>query len=134
MKIDSLKKQIIKDFESSPEAGLLRNKVFELPNILSSLGLLHNNNELTTTKNNDEINKPIPDKYFMIQTGSFKDEENAHYLSKDINKEGFMSLVEKQIINNVAYYKVLLYFATEHLMISALKELQNKGFEGFPVY
>jgi len=126
LEINSIEEDIIRKFECSPEAKLIKNKILEIPNILSSLGLLITKDE--------EIIKPGPDKNFMIQTGSFTDEENAYYLSKDLNLAGFKSLVEKQTVNDIIYYKVMLYFPSETLMISALKDLQKKGFEGFPIY
>ena len=132
--MDRIKMEIINNFESSPEAGLLKNRIRELPDILTSLGLIDPIDNISSPENVLQVNTPESNKNFMIQTGSFKDKENAHYLSKDIISAGFISVVEEQIINNIKYYKVLLYFTTEEQMTNTLKALKEKGFEGFPVY
>lgn len=133
--MESIKKKIIKDFESSPEAALLREEIHELPDILTSLGLLaiaddSFSSEIVVAEDQLQSNGY----YYMIQTGSFRDKENAQYLSKDLIAAGFSAVVETQIINNISYHKVLLYFSTEEQITKTLKTLKEKGFEGFPVY
>lgn len=133
-KMDSAKEKLIKNFESSPEAELLRNKIKELPDVLISLGLLDMSDESNVTSIFVEDIKPDNTKNFMIQAGSFTDQENAYYHSTDLIAAGFESIVEEQIINNIKYHKVLLYFSNEVQMRNTLKKLKEKGFAGFPVY
>ncbi len=130
------KDKIILDFKTSPEAALLRKKISELPDVILSLGLLDNQREFNSN-NNPERDVQIlnnPAKIFMIQAGSFKDQENAFYHSKDLISAGFEAVVEEQIINSIKYYKVLLYFQDTEKMSDTLKKLKEKGFDGFPVY
>ena len=134
VKIDLLSEKLVKDFESSPEAGLFRNELSELPDIITSLGLLNSAGLYAAVA--EKLNTNVDDTTFnyMIQAGSFKDPENAHYLSLDLKEEGFVPIVEEQIVNKIEYYKVLLYFLTKEKMNNALSLLKEKGFEGFPVY
>lgn len=137
--MDKLNEKLVKDFETSPEAGLIRNELSELPDIITSFALLNNRSlndkslyeAITETLNTSEEDTI---KNYMIQTGSFRDPENAHYLSIDLKKEGFLPIVEEQIVNDIKYFKILLYFLTQDKMNNALKRLKEKGFEGFPVY
>ncbi len=120
--MDQLSKKLEQKFPSSPEANLIRNELSELPNLISSLGLL--NGKIIIDKNYN----------YIIQTGSFQDPENAHYLSIDLAEKGFVSKIEEQIINDKKYYKVLMYFPNQDEMQQVLKLLKENGFEGFPVY
>ena len=120
--MDKLIEKIVNNFEKSPEAGLIRNELSQLPDIITSFALL----------NNGGLKKIIHN--YMIQTGSFKDSENAHYLSIDLKKRGFNPIVEEQIIHTIKYYKVLLYFSSREEISNALIRLKEEGFEGFPVY
>lgn len=133
--MDNAKNKIITDYEASPEAALLRKKISELPDVLFSLGLLDKTGEQSS---NETVEKGImpsnPIKTFMIQAGSFKDQENAFYHSTDLISAGFEAVIEEQSINNSKYYKVLLYFHNADKMSETLKELKEKGFDGFPVY
>ena len=137
--MDKLSQKIVKDFETSPEAGLIRNELSELPDILTSFALLNNeslNDDSFYEEPKEKLNTSEADTIFnyMIQTGSFRDPENAHYLSIDLEKIGFEPIVEEQIVNDIKYYKVLLYFFARDDMYLALSRLKEKGFEGFPVY
>lgn len=121
---ESIIQKLTKDFGNSPEAAIIKKEINELPNILLSLGLLQNNSSIYSA---NSIN-------FMIQTGSFNDQENAQYLAKDLINEGFSAIVEEQTINNTKYYKVILYFTYKDQMLKSLILLKKKGFEGFPIY
>ncbi len=137
--MDKLSEKLVKDFETSPEAGLIKNELSELPDIITSFALLNNGSltdesiyeGITETLNTSESDTILN---YMIQTGSFRDPENAHYLSIDLKQEGFLPIVEEQIVNDIKYFKVLLYFLTQNKMNNALNKLKEKGFEGFPVY
>lgn len=132
--MDKLSQKLVRDFEKSPEAGLIRNELSELPDILTSFALLNDeslNEGLADTLNISESDTILN---YMIQAGSFRDPENAHYLSIDLAERGFAPKVEEQIINGIKYYKVLLYFSAQDEMYQALNRLKEKGFEGFPVY
>jgi len=120
----SILEQLTKDFGSSPEASIIKKEIRELPNILLSLGLLQNYSSISSENLNN----------YMIQTGSFKDQENALYMAKDLIKEGFPAIVEEQTINNTKYYKVILYFELKDQMLKTLIMLEEKGFQGFPIY
>jgi tetratricopeptide (TPR) repeat protein len=131
LEIESKKQEVLEEYESSPEAALLRNKIKELPDIISSLGLLNSSDKVTLIK---EIFNPSTAQNFMIQTGSFTDPENAYYLMIDLKEAGFSPVVEVQKINNTEYNKVILYFSSEENLRETLIQLKEKGFEGFPIY
>ena len=127
--VDSLSEKLVKDFPNSPEAGLMRKELSELPDLLTSLGLLNEQvSETISISDTDTILN------YMIQTGSFRDPENAYYLSIDLADKGFDPKVEEQIINDIKYFKVIIYFSTQEDMHNALKLLKESGFQGFPVY
>jgi len=127
----NLKDQIIKKFPLSPNSKLITEKIDALPNIITSFGLLKSVSSGTTLKDYDNLQIHAN---FIIQAGSFKDPENAHFLALDIKKYNFSPVVEEQTINSIKYYKVLLYYRDEESMIKALSELKQKGFDGFPIY
>jgi len=129
--VADLKSQISKKYPNSPNTKLITGKIDALPNIITSFGLL--NTEITGIELGNR-DKPQIHSNFNIQVGSFKDPENAHFLSVDIKKYNFSPIVEEQIVNNIKYYKVLLYYEDEAGMIKALSELKQKGFDGFPIY
>ena len=137
--MDNLSKKLVNDFETSPEAGLIRKEFAELPDLITSFALLYNGSlnenylyeKLTETLNSSESDTILN---YMIQTGSFRDPENAHYLSIDLTEQGFEPIVEEQTINDMKYYKVILYLRTKDEMYQTLNMLKDKGFEGFPVY
>lgn len=132
--MNSFSEKLAKDFEASPEAGLVRNELSELPDIITSLGLLNTNIIIEKLLKYDISPEKDAVLNYMIQAGSFRDPENAHYLSIDLSERGFKPKVEEQTINNQMYYKVLLFFSTKHEMNRALIKLRENGFEGFPVY
>ncbi len=134
-----LTEKIVNNFEESPEAGLIRNELSQLPDIITSFALLNNGglkDQKLYEKLADNLNSSREEiiHNYMIQTGSFRDPENAHYLSIDLKKQGFNPIVEEQIINTIKYYKVLLYFSSRDEISNALIRLKEEGFEGFPVY
>ncbi len=135
IEMNRIKKQIIENFKTSPEAGLISNKFEELPDILTVFGLLKQYSDFQITSTiKDDIKKTNLSHNFMIQTGSFRDQENAHYLSKDLQDSGFFTTIEEQTINNIKYYKVILYLASAEEIEKTLLKLKNKGFDGFPIY
>lgn len=69
-----------------------------------------------------------------IQTGSFQDAENAHYMQRELENRGFTAMVAQAEVNGTTFFRVLVpiaYGETEENIVLRLKE---KGFEGYPVY
>jgi hypothetical protein len=128
------KEDLLKDFELSPEAEIIRNHIQELPGIINSFGLLFldsNNNPISNTVDTENL---LENLNFSIQAGSFNDPENAHYLAEDLKSYGFSPIIKIQKINNIDYSKVILYYSNEIEMRKALDKLRLKGFQGFPIY
>jgi hypothetical protein len=65
----------------------------------------------------------------IIQTGSFRDEENASYMVRDLKAKGFEARVMEAVIRDVRYYRVVVgsQQSTAQAMLIRLKEA---GFEG----
>jgi cell division protein FtsN len=69
-----------------------------------------------------------------IQTGSFRDAENAAYMSRELEREGFTSVVVQADVGGRLYYRVLVPVAFGESEQELLLRLKEKGFEGNPVY
>jgi len=85
-------------------------------------------------ENTDDANPPELEKSTAIQTGSFRDAENARYMQRTLEEEGFTALVTQAQVGEAIYYRVLVpipFGESEERIILQLKE---KGFEGYPVY
>ena len=85
-------------------------------------------------ENTDNANPPELEKSTAIQTGSFRDAENARYMQRTLEEEGFTALVTQARVGEAIYYRVLVpipFGESEERIILQLKE---KGFEGYPVY
>jgi len=127
----NLKDKIIEKFPLSPNSKLITGKIDALPNIIASFGLLKSDSSGTSLKGQDNLQMHAD---FIIQAGSFKDPENAHFLALDIKKYNVSPVVEEQTVNSINYYKVLLYYRDEESMVKALSVLKQRGFDGFPIY
>ncbi len=115
-------------FPLSPETLLAADKINFLPNPERVF-------DLAKMSRNSRETAPAPEKpHFYIQTGSFRDDENAEYMSKDLNKLGFNTFVEKQNVEGITYYKVLLDAKDPQDVQRLILKLKDKGFEGYPVY
>jgi cell division septation protein DedD len=76
-----------------------------------------------------EAKPPVP--AALVQTGSFRDRENAEYMVKDLKTSGFEAgIVEKQI-GVALYYRVVIgpLMAVEQAQ-AVLMKLKDAGFEG----
>ena len=149
---ENLKEELRKRFPKSPEFGLITEENSPVPTVELSLGLRGPSPEEKEEDGEDSVKLPaeepteIPDlsagmeeqkegeKSTAIQTGSFRDAENAHYMQKTLEKEGFTAMVTQAQIGQSTYFRVLIpipFGASEEEIILQLKE---KGFEGYPVY
>jgi len=125
---DSLPDKIQKE---SPENMLRAGDISLLPTAENVFNPLKK--ETTEIQKQQKVTVDTQQK-FSIQTGSFLDPENAEYLKKDLQKLGFKAFVEKQTINGVIYYKVLIDAVNPGKVPEIILKLKDKGFEGYPIY
>lgn len=72
-----------------------------------------------------------------IQTGSFRDPENARYMAEDIRAIGYEATVEVAETDNGSFYRVLVPLPTGSTPEDAQRqivELKERGIEGFLVF
>ena len=128
-------------YPDSPEYALLQRKIQRKPTPETALGLNTQANGSadslssggTGTPPETETEEEAP-KSRAIQTGSFQDAENAHYMQRELEKLGFTAMVAQAEVNGTSFFRVLVpiaYGETEQEVVLRLKE---KGFEGYPVY
>ena len=142
---------IEQQYPESPENSLLQKKIRRSPTPETALGIATTETITKATDRTEEADKaaeaaesdeivsdtesPDPEpKSRAIQTGSFRDAENAHYMQQELEKQGFTAMVAQAVVNGTTFFRVLVpiaYGQTEQQIVLQLKE---KGFEGYPVY
>ena len=143
-------------FPDSPEYGLLTGKNSAVHTVELSLGLRggKTDKDLTVKKltdagkasaseeksaENKSEDRPDetsaePEKSTAIQTGSFRDAENARYMQRTLEDEGFTVLVTQAKTGEATYYRVLVPIPFDGSEEQLILQLKEKGFEGYPVY
>ncbi len=158
--IHSIAKQLETRFPDSPEYGLLQDQIARKPTAEVSLGLLSvpdsppphreavpdtliQSTEKTDSDDDsdDESNgegegdeNKQNQKSHAIQTGSFRDAENAHYMQRELEKQGFTAMVVQADVNDSTFYRVLVPIAYGESEEEIVLKLKEKSFEGYPVY
>lgn len=144
---DAVEKELSERFPDSPEYGLITRENSPAPTVESALGLrsvvtadseaeeLRDGPDSSEPQvNSDAAKPPELEKSTAIQTGSFRDAENARYMQRTLEEEGFTALVTQAEVGEAIYYRVLVpipFGESEERIILQLKE---KGFEGYPIY
>jgi cell division protein FtsN len=91
--------------------------------LLSGLGL-------QTIPASDAQETPGAAKAF-IQTGSFRDKENARFMVRDLKAKGFEARVMEVVIRDVRYYRVIVGSQQSTAQAQAtLVRLKEAGYEG----
>lgn len=152
-KADSLEKELKARFPGSPEYQLASGKIRSTPTVESALGLRTpadksetlteaeeeqpmQNVTNTSPQDSDETAEEDTEKAKSraIQTGSFRDADNAAYMQRELEEQGFKAMVVQADINGKRYYKVLVPIAFGESEQELVLKLKEKGFEGYPVY
>ena len=78
---------------------------------------------------------PAPAGVALVQTGSFRDPENAQYMVRDLKARGFTAeILEKRLGGNL-YYRVVIGPAMSAEQAQTLMvRLKQSGFEGFLLF
>ncbi len=85
----------------------------------------------TTPSAPEAVDRQPPSRNVLVQTGSFRDPENAHYMIRDLKASGFdASIVEKQIGGTVYYRVVIGPAQTAEKAQAVLMKLKDASFEG----
>jgi cell division protein FtsN len=76
-----------------------------------------------------QASPPAPEA--VVQVGSFRDEENAGYLVRDLKTKGFAAQVTEAVIHGARYYRVVIGSVHNAEQAQALLvRLKEAGFEG----
>jgi hypothetical protein len=137
--IKGIAQQLKSRFPDSPEYGLLQKQIKRTPTAEVALGMLRVPNSLQThDEASDEVGKAGENKQkqksHAIQTGSFRDAENAHYMQQELEKQGFTAMVVQADVNGSTFYRVLVPIAYGESEEEVVLQLKEKSFEGYPVY
>ncbi len=121
--------------------GDLRIHLMPNPDIFFSTEEGRENSETDTPEN---TMNPAEKKPAFVQTGSFSDKENAEYMKRDLENDGFCAVIKKAQLSGERYYQVLVPLkqheaaaadcSTEGSPETVLIRLKEKGFEGFFIY
>lgn len=161
-KAEELQRLLGEKFPDSPEYRMSLGEVGEFPTVETSMGLRVPGAEVPFEETTPEIpveregkregkneniqeveidekkNKkpsvPELEKSRAIQTGSFRDAENAAYMRRELEREGFTAMVVQANVGGRLYYRVLVPVAFGESEQEVLLKLKEKGFEGNPVY
>ncbi len=120
-----------KQLPLSPENLLVSGLVFSLPTTETVFNILHGK-EQTAVQTQKVLSENT--EHFYIQTGSFRNHENADYMRRDLQKLGFSAFVDAQNIEGTLYYKVLIDAKKQAAVQKIILRLKDKGFEGYPLY
>jgi cell division protein FtsN len=67
----------------------------------------------------------------LVQTGSFRDRENAEYMVRDLKASGFETEIMEKQIGGTLYYRVVIGpLMTVDKAQAVLMKLKDAGFEG----
>jgi cell division septation protein DedD len=68
----------------------------------------------------------------LVQAGSFRDPENAHYLARDLGARGFEARVVEKPLGGIRYYRVVVGpEQTPQEAQTLILRLKDAGYEGF---
>lgn len=145
--------RLIKEFPKSPEAQLVQGLAEEAPSTEKVFGLLRGEaaadrreetadsgkaaSEETQKETRQEETEAEPQeiqKARGVQTGSFRDIENADYMAAELEKKGFSAQVEEKTVNGTKYHQVIVPVPEDLRAQDILLRLKEEGFEGYPVY
>ncbi len=135
-------------YPDSPEYGLLRKKIQRKPTPETALGLSSKETDIAAEETADDAPgesssdaataeteaEEADAKSRAIQTGSFQDAENAHYMQRELEKLGFTAMVTQAEVNGTSSFRVLVPIAYGETEQEVVLQLKEKGFEGYPIY
>jgi len=121
--------ELCRRFPSSPECALASragNRVRLSP---TPARLLSGLERQPVSSPAPQASSPAPEA--VVQVGSFRDEENAGYLVRDLKAKGFVARVAEAVIRGVRYYRVVIGSVQDPEQAQAmLVRLKEAGFEG----
>jgi len=126
-------------YPDSPEYRLIQGSVDVVPTVELSMGLRSGSTagpESRDVAKDEEKKKEVPEieGSRAIQTGSFRDADNAGYMQRELEREGFHAIVVQKDSDGKIYYRVLVPIAFGESEEKIILNLKEKGFEGYPVY
>jgi len=143
-----LNKSLEGEPDTSPENLLQKGELTLLPDVENAFGLLNGDQggpaEIVSKEETEtEVNVKIAgkntetaaeDNMFFIQTGSFRNRDNAEYMCRDLEKLGFLTEISDQTISDNLYHKVYIKAKSAEDVPKLILKLKDAGYEGYPVY
>ncbi|MFO7848522.1 MAG: tetratricopeptide repeat protein [Spirochaetia bacterium] len=142
--------RLIKEFPKSPEAQLVQGIAEEAPSTEKVFGLLLREETAESSKaasgeaqketrgqpqqDEEQVKPQEEQKARGVQTGSFRDIENADYMAAELEKKGFSAQVEEKTVNGTKYHQVIVPVPEDLRAQNIMLRLKEEGFEGYPVY
>ena len=121
--------ELCRRFPSSPECALASRSGSRVRLSPTPVRLLSGLERQPVSAPSPQASSPAPEA--VVQVGSFRDEENAGYLVRDLKGKGFASQVAEAVIRGVRYYRVVLGSVQSPEQAQAmLVRLKEAGFEG----
>ncbi len=122
-------------FGESPEQGLISGRITSLPvpsRILSGFGGGVTAG-ITREPEREKPPEPTPETRIVtaIQTGSFRDAENARYMARDLGTLGFTAIVQE---STQGFFRVLVPVSDQPAIQNIVVRLKERGYEGFLLF
>jgi len=137
------KELLVKNYPNSPEAGMVQGIVERSASVENVFGLL--SKSIETESDSTEVSpeeepsteeeeaESDTERPLGIQTGSFRDRENAEYMVKELVKNGFEAKIRSAVVNDSEYHRVFVPLGEDSSQDIILK-LKELGYEGYPIY
>ncbi|MFO7848571.1 MAG: SPOR domain-containing protein, partial [Spirochaetia bacterium] len=141
--------RLLKEYPRSPETQLIQGLAESAPSTEDVFGLLRaketegSGEETVNTQElsrKEESKTPSADgeeakqQARGVQTGSFRDVENADYMAAELEEKGFTVEVEEKEVNGTKYNRVIVPIPEGTKAQNTIVRLKEAGFEGYPVY
>lgn len=141
----NIKERLVKEYPRSPEAGMVQGVVDRAPSIEKVFGLLNvsdggpTNEGIRTPEqpadtSDEGVDTESEEVARAIQTGSFRDAENARYMVEELEKYGFSAEIQEAEVGGTTYHRVVVPVGTDDTAQKIMIRLKERGYEGYQVY
>jgi cell division septation protein DedD/thioredoxin-like negative regulator of GroEL len=115
----------------SPAASQSGTPAKSPPEAKLAAGRNHPNEANPSPEAKPQAEAKPPDPTALVQTGSFRDRENAEYMVRDLEASGFEAVILEKTIGGTHYYRVVIGpLMTVEQAQTVLMKLKDASFEG----